>query len=111
MKKSIFFLLSVTILTLSSSQAAIYKGQRVFKKKCVECHGNGQTFVSKYNIEYWSNIMGSDGTPLKKLHLKSAKAEKSHKYFNSKSYTRKTKHLKQFLVEYAKDSGNIPACN
>ena len=64
MKKTIFFVLSLTILSLSTSQAAIYKGQRVFKKKCVACHDNGQNFVSKYNIEYWENIMKTDGTPL-----------------------------------------------
>ena len=111
MKKTIFFVLSLTILSLSTSQAAIYKGQRVFKKKCVACHDNGQNFVSKYSIEYWENIMKTDGTPLKELHTKSEKAKDSAKYFNSKSYTKKVKHLKQFLIEYAQDSGNVPACN
>ena len=29
----------------------------------------------------------------------------------SNKYTKKSKHLKQFVIEYAKDSGNVPACN
>ena len=55
--------------------------------------------------------MKKKGKPLAKLHLKDKDAKKSWKYFKSKTYTKKTKHLKQFLVEYAKDSGNVPACN
>jgi cytochrome c2 len=105
----IFFLLSITILSLSTSQAAIYKGQRVFKKKCITCHDNPQAFVAKHTKKEWNVLMQNNGTPLKELHIKSKKAEKSHKYFDSKSYTKKTKHLSQFLVEYAKDSGKVPA--
>lgn len=51
------------------------------------------------------------GKPLASLHLKSKKSKKSWKYFKSKKYSKKSKHLKQFLIEYAKDSGNVPACN
>ena len=43
--------------------------------------------------------------------LKDKDAKKSWKYFKSKKYTKKSKHLKQFVIEYAKDSGNVPACN
>ena len=111
MKKSIFFLLSIAIFTLTSSQAAIYKGQRVFKKKCVECHTDGPKFVAKYDKIYWNKVMSDKGTPLKNLHIKSDKAKKSHAYFSSKKYTKKAKHLKQFLIEYSKGSGNIPAWN
>ena len=111
MKKSILFFVSITVLTLLTSEAAVYKGQRVFKKECVACHSNGQTFVVKKDSEYWENIMKNDGKPLAELHLKNSKAEKSWAYFNSKKYSKKEKHLRQFLIEYASDSGNIPACN
>ncbi len=111
MRKFILFILLLTFFTLSNSQAAIYKGQKVFVKKCLKCHEAGQAFVATKKIRYWKKAMKKKGKPLAKLHLKNKKAKKSWKYFKSKKYTKKSKHLKQFLVEYAKDSGNVPACN
>ena len=111
MNKIIFFILALTIFTLTSSNAAIYKGQKVFIKQCLKCHEAGQAFVATKKIRYWKKAMKKKGKPLAKLHLKDKDAKKSWKYFKSKKYTKKTKHLKQFLVEYAKDSGNVPACN
>ena len=111
MTKFIFILLSLTIFSLTTSNAAIYKGQRVFVKKCLKCHDAGQSFVSQYKMKKWKKWMKKKGKPLAKLHLKDKKAKKSWKYFKSKKYTKKSKHLKQFLIEYAKDSGNVPACN
>jgi len=108
-----FFLifLSLTFLTLSPSSAAIYKGQKVFVKKCVKCHDSGQAFVAEHKMRYYKKLMKKKGKKLAKIHLDSKKAKKSWKYFKSKTYAKKSKHLKQFLVEYAKDSGNVPACN
>ncbi len=111
MNKFLLIVLSLTIFTLSSSDAAIYKGQRIFIKKCLKCHKSGQNFIAKYKMRKWKKLMRKKGKPLAQLHLESEKAKKSWKYFKSKRYFRKSKHLKQFLVEYAKDSGNVPACN
>lgn len=111
MKKFILFLLSISIVTLTNSSAAIYKGQKVFVKECVQCHDEGQAFIAKKKIRAWKKLMRKKGKPLADLHIKSEDAKDSWKYFKSKKYTKKTKHLKQFLVEYAKDSGNVPACN
>jgi len=111
MNKFLLIILSLTIFTLSNSNAAIYKGQRIFVKKCLKCHEAGQSFVAKYKMRKWKKLLKKKGKPLADLHLKSKKAKKSWKYFESKKYSKKSKHLKQFLVEYAKDSGNVPACN
>ena len=111
MNKFLLFLLSVVFLTLVPANAAIYKGQKVFIKKCLKCHEGGQSFVAEYKIRTWKKLMKKKGKPLANLHLKEKKAKKSWKYFKSKKYTKKTKHLKQFVIEYAKDSGNVPACN
>ena len=111
MTKFLLILISLTILSLSSADAAIYKGQRVFIKKCLKCHKSGQDFVRKRTMRQWKKLMKKKGKPLAELHLKNKKAKKSWKYFKSRRYTRKAKHLKQFLIEYAKDSGNVPACN
>jgi hypothetical protein len=111
MKNFLLIALSLALFTLSSSDAAIYKGQRIFIKKCLKCHDSGQSFVAKYKMKKWKKLMRKKGKGLAEIHLKSKKAKKSWKYFKSKKYAKKSKHLKQFLVEYAKDSGNVPACN
>jgi len=113
MNKFFLFLFSIFILTSLSSNAAVYKGQRIFVKKCVKCHKAGQQFVAKKKKKQWKKLMKKKGKKLAKIHLKSKdpKAKKSKKYFKSRRYKKKSKHLKQFLMEYAKDSGNVPACN
>jgi len=108
-----FFLIfiSLIVLTLSTADAAIYKGQREFVKKCLKCHKEGQNFVASKKTKVWKKYFKNKGKPLAQLHLKSKKAKKSWKYFKSRRFAKKSRHLKQFLVEYAKDSGNVPACN
>jgi hypothetical protein len=113
MNKFFIFLLSILVFTSLTSTAAVYKGQRVFVKKCVKCHKGGQAFVGKKKKRHWKWLMARKGKRLARIHLQSdnPKAKRSKRYFKSRKYKRKTRHLKQFLMEYAKDSGNIPACN
>jgi len=113
MNKFFLFLFSIFILTSLSASAAVYKGQRVFVKKCVKCHKAGQAFVAKKKKRTWKKLMKKKGKKLAAIHIRSKdpKAKKSKRYFKSRKYKKKTKHLKQFLMEYAKDSGNVPACN
>ena len=101
---SFVLLLSVDVL------AASYKGQRVYAKRCVACHGR-QEFIGSKTKQEWKAILGDNGTKLAKLHLESKKAKKSWKYFKGARYKKKLKHLKDFLVYYAKDSGRVPACS
>ena len=105
------FSLFTFILFASSLQGAVYKGQKVFIKHCLECHEGGQSFVAEKKMKTWKKLMKKKGKPLAKIHLKDKDAKDSWDYFKSKKYSKKSKHLKQFLVEYAKDSGNVPACN
>jgi len=113
MNKLFLFFFSIFILTSLSSSAAVYKGQRIFVKKCVKCHKNGQQFIATKKKRTWKKLMKKKGKKLAQIHInsKNIKAIKSKKYFKSRKYKKKSKHLKQFLMEYAKDSGNVPACN
>ncbi len=108
-----FFLLftMVFFFTLSSLHAAVYKGQRIFVKKCASCHTSKLSFIKTKTISEWEDLMENKGKPLADLHLKDKEAKKSWEYFNSKRYYKKSKHLEDFLMEYASDSGNVPACN
>ena len=111
MVKFLFIFISIIVFTLTSADAAIYKGQEIFIQKCLKCHPSCQDFVAKYKQNEWQTLMKEKGKPLAALHFKSKKAKESWTYFKNKKYYKKSKHLKQFLIEYAKDSGNVPACN
>lgn len=102
----------LTAFALSiSCEAASYKGQREFHKKCKRCHENGQDVAETYKRSQWKKLMKKKGEGLAEMHLSNKKAKKSWKYFKSRKYQKKSKHIKDFMVEYAKDSGNVPACN
>ncbi len=111
MGKISFLFLVVACLNFSSLNAAVYKGQKNFVKKCVKCHTSGQSFISSKTIFQWEDYLDNKGEELARVHLDDSKAEESWNYFNSSKYTKKLKHLKDFLLEYASDSGNVPACN
>jgi hypothetical protein len=48
-----------------------------------------------------------------KVHLNTGDAQKrdSYDYFKNGRVEKNSNHLLQFLIEYSKDSGNVPACN
>lgn len=111
MIKKIYILLTMFALFFSLNlNAASYKGQRVFSKRCVKCHGR-QDFIESKTRRQWKKLMKHKGQKLAEIHLESPKAKRSWRFFKSKRYKRKAKHLKDFLIEYAKDSGRVPACN
>ncbi|MCW8838720.1 MAG: cytochrome C [Thiovulaceae bacterium] len=117
MKKVLFIVFSIFFFISIPTQAAIYKGQKVYSKVCMQCHTDGESFVSNKKQKEWNSLMKNNGNSLAKLHLESENFKKEvqyetyKKYFEGSSFKKKSKHLKQFLVEYAKDSGNVPACN
>lgn len=108
------YVLIITCMITLNLNAAVYKGQREYIKQCSSCHGGGQAFVGKKRVYEWEELMEKNGKPLAKLHLELAE-EKSRKesseYFENKKFEKMTKHLEDFFKEYAKDSGNVPACN
>ena len=109
MKKAIFlfFLMSLALLPLTAS---VYKGQKYFKKKCMSCHGKAFVFVTEKSYEEWERYLDSNGELLYKIHKDSREASSSMEYFNSKHYGKKLNHYSDFFLEYASDTGNIPAC-
>ncbi|WP_345974442.1 c-type cytochrome [Sulfurimonas sp. HSL3-7] len=111
MKKIVMSVLALTVLGLGSADAAVYKGQKVYVKKCRKCHGGGLEVAGAKKKTTWNKLLKNKGEGLAKLHLENNKAKASWKYFESKKYTKSARHLKDFMVEYAKDSGNVPACN
>ncbi|NPA66537.1 MAG: cytochrome c [Epsilonproteobacteria bacterium] len=110
MKKIALLVVMFSLFCITNIEAAAYKGQRIYAKKCVSCHGK-QKFIESKTKAQWQDVFKNNGKDLAYLHLQSEKAKASWKYFKSKKYTKKVHHLKDFLIEYAKDSGKVPACN
>ncbi len=111
MRKIVTFSTVLTVLFFGVNlYAASYKGQRIYSKQCVKCHGR-QEFIESKTQKEWKNLFQQKGQKLAKIHLKSEKAQESWGYFESSKFQRKSHHLEDFLVEYAKDSGRVPACN
>jgi len=111
MKKTILYIFTLIYLSTVPLNGAVYKGQREFSKNCLSCHVKPQEFIVTYTMEEWTKKLDNDGDILAKLHISNEKAKESWSYFKSGRYIRKLKHLRDFLVEFAKDSGNVPTCN
>ncbi len=113
MRFSFALVFTLSLLCVPAMEAAVYKGQKTYVKKCRKCHGGGQKVAASKRMREWKKLLNrkNKGSELANIHLENPKAKKSHKYFNSKKYRKRVRHLKDFMVEYAKDSGNVPACN
>ncbi|HEX5670777.1 MAG TPA: cytochrome c [Sulfuricurvum sp.] len=99
------------LLVAPMLNAATYKGQKVYIESCKECHGGGQELAASKNTRTWEKIMDKKGERLADIHIASKKAQPSWDYFNDRKFTKDAKHLADFLEEYSRDSGNVPACN
>jgi len=111
MNKTVFSLCALLILALPQAEARVYKGQKEYIKNCKECHNNGQELAFSKKKKEWKKLVGKNGEGLAALHLERKKASNSWDYFKSSKYEKSSKHLRDFLMEYAKDSGNVPACD
>lgn len=111
MNKFLVFSMTLFLVAEVSSSAAVYKGQRIFVKECRECHDSGQTMASSKKARVWKRLLDGDGEELASIHTESQKAKASWDYFKSDKFASKAKHLKDFMMEYSKDSGKVPACN
>lgn len=99
------------LLAVPMLNAATYKGQKVYITSCKECHGGGQELAASKKIRTWEKIMDNKGEKLADIHMASKKAQESWEYFSDRKWNKDSRHLEDFLVEYARDSGNVPACN
>ena len=99
------------LLAVPMLNAATYKGQKVYITSCKECHGGGQELAASKKMRTWEKIMDNKGEKLADIHMASKKAQESWEYFSDRKWSKDSRHLEDFLVEYARDSGNVPACN
>ncbi len=111
MRHSILFILGIgSIIFVPTIDAAIYKGRIAYVEDCQSCHQRGDELWASKTKGEWQTIMQDQGRGLAKRHLSSKNSIRSWEYFDSPVYVKKSRHLKDFLIEYASDSGNVLAC-
>ncbi|MEA2111983.1 MAG: cytochrome c [Campylobacterota bacterium] len=111
MHKILLTIFTFNMIFYSCVDAKSYKGQKEYKKKCRSCHGGGQAVAASKTISEWTVLLVNKGKGLADLHVNNEKAKESVEYFTGSRYAKKSKHFKDFMVQYAEDSGNVPACN
>ena len=91
--------------------AASYKGHSLFKRKCFECHSEGLKFIKGKTTFEWEEIMEKKGMQVANIHFELDQKDEDFKYFRGSKYKRDSRHYLDFFLEYASDSGNVPACD
>ena len=110
MKKSTSVLLASVValgMFASTANADIKKGQKAYLKQCKKCHGNGTKGAAMKTQDEWAAAFSNDNAGFIAWHKDDKKAAK---YAEGKKFKKYSEHLKDFLFEYASDSGNVPSC-
>jgi mono/diheme cytochrome c family protein len=108
--KNITALIILVFALVAPLSASVYKGQKYFKKNCLSCHGKALAFVTAKRYDKWLEYLDENGEVMLKIHQNSPEAAPAMDYFNSEKYRESMEHFKDFFLEYAADTGNIPAC-
>lgn len=111
MKKFATILLASTLglsVATTSLMADAAKGQKYYLKLFKNQLGmNGAKFAAQHTQAEWEEMF-SNGEFEKVF---GAKSDRLNKFFTGDKWESKLKpHIKDFCIEYAKDSGNVPSC-
>lgn len=112
MRKLILLTLFFTLVLFSSLNARnTFKGQKIYLKECRVCHMGSKIFLNMYTLTEWEKVLGRDNTALAYIHLsksvknvnsKDGTIKDSHSYFKSNKYKKQYRHLKNFIIEFAR---------
>lgn len=111
MKKTLLLSCFLFLASTLSLEASVYKGHRLFKMKCLKCHGKALDFVIGKSSREWEELTKQKGKYIRSEHLEREEAKDAIEYFNSERYPLHVKHYRDFFLQYASDTGNIPACD
>ena len=84
------------------------KGFKVSKKSCKSCHGNPYKLASMKKASAWKKFFKNDGEAFVRVHQGLPETEEIVALRERKS---KFRHLKNFLVQSASDSGVVSSCD
>ncbi len=112
MKKRLVLLLVINLLFMilcSYSIADIGKGKKVYAKFLKKPTGiNGAIFSIQHTEDEWSGLFENNADTFRKECI--SKFPKTKKFISGGRFNKLKDHLKDFLMHYASDSGNIPKC-
>lgn len=109
MKKFLQALLVVALLGATYATADVKKGQKVYLKVFkARFHKNGAKFAAEHTMAEWKALFANKGEMFIKVYSK--KSPKVFKVLHKKKIWKKLQHLRDFVIEYANDSGNVPSC-
>ncbi len=113
MKKILSILIASFLLVgviSSSALADAAKGQKYYLKFLKKKTGlNGAKFATQHTQDEWKDFFANDSEKFIAEYTK--KYPKLEKFFKGKKFKSKySKHIADFCIEYANDSGNVPSC-
>jgi len=109
MKKLIQTLLVISLMAATAAVADVKKGQKFYLKSFKSKFGmNGAKFASLHTMDEWSELFEDEGEGF--IEKYSEEFPRATKVLNSKKMQKKMTHLRDFVIEYANDSGNVPSC-
>lgn len=109
MMKSTSLLLATLVavgMMATSASADVKKGQKAYLKTCKNCHGNGTKGAAMHTQDEWDELFADGGAKITKAHV----GTKAEPFFNGEGFKGQSQDLRDFLFEYASDSGNVPSC-
>jgi hypothetical protein len=111
--KKLLSLLVASFLTLglvaSTASADAAKGQKLYLKFLKgKFDMNGVKFCAKYSQDEWEELFEGNAEGFIKEF--GAKYPKSKGFLEGDKFQKIKGHIKDFAIEYANDSGNVPSC-
>ncbi len=104
-------LVSLLLGSIGSSalMADVKKGQKIYLKTFKsKFNMNGVKFATLHTQDEWSALFENEGEGFKKEF--GERYPKSQKTLSNPKVWGKLQHIKDFAIEYASDSGNVPSC-
>jgi hypothetical protein len=96
--------------TVFASDGNADTGQRIYLKMMGEQTGlNGADFARLHTIAEWAELF--DGNGEKFVKEMSKKFPTTKDYLSGELFGKHLPHIKAFMIQYAKDSGNFPSCS
>jgi hypothetical protein len=96
-------------LTVSTASADAAKGQKLYLKFMKGSTGlNGGEFATQQTMAEWKELCANSGAGL--VDTYAAKFPDAADFLQGDRFKRFQPDICDFLIEYASDSGNVPAC-
>ena len=102
-------LIIIALLFASAVTADVNKGKRYYMKDFKQKFKmNGLAFAQLHTAQEWSVLFEEEGKGF--IAEFSEKYPKQKAFLNDPKLWKKLQHVRDFAIEYASDSSNIPSC-